>query len=166
LHALLLLSVLAGGSQPTIYLGFVASKGFGERPGPSIAVSLRQRAVRSYATIELAPKIESGRGYLAAADLDVGRTLFLGMGLHHRDGGNWTKSSAWARAGLQGHNTRLVLRHDLTSINRVSIAEGILEAGGNRLRVRGSLGVGTYTASSGGRREWGAFSGLQVGLRP
>ena len=146
------------------FAGFLASSGFGEDPGPTLALTFQSNVLRGIASVELVPKRESGEGWIGGLDLDVGRVLFLGLGFHHRDGGRWTKQSAWIRGGIQSRNLRLVLRHDLTSENRVSIAEGIGEFGTDRLRLRTVVGGGTYESATG--REWGYFVGAQVGLRP
>lgn len=157
-------------AEAVVILGLLASSGMGERaPAPSAGLRIlsRTRDARLVLHWDGADKVESGAGWLVSADADVSvwRGLYVGAGYHHRDGGPWTKRSAWLRAGW-AHRRRLEVSvaRDMSTANRVLRIEGAgrLEAG--RLSLRTAIGAASYLDGHGARRG-GVTAAAELGWR-
>lgn len=109
--AFLLLATVARGET---LVGVVASSGMGEgKLAPCIEQRANLGSLRLSAQGELARKVETGRGYRLGADVEWFGPLILTAGYRHRNGGAWTKDSAWLGAGFGDGRNRLTLRREI-----------------------------------------------------
>lgn len=102
--ALLLVALaLPAHAQPTVWVGVSGSRGLGYEPvGVLAGASYQHQNLELRASVDLAPKAATGRGWNTGADLLVhGGRLIGGGGIRVWSGGPWTKTSGLLLAGFQ-----------------------------------------------------------------
>jgi hypothetical protein len=95
--------VAPAAAQPTVWVGVSASEGLGYEPVGVIAGgSYQHDYLELRASVDLAPKQDTGKGWNTGADVLVhGGQLVAGAGLRVWSGGTWTKTSGRLLAGWQ-----------------------------------------------------------------
>ena len=144
--------------------GLEASRNLGEQRLSGLAqLSLRSQHVVARTQFNTSDKIESGAGYIVAADVDLLHgPLAAGVGYRYRDGGYWIKRSLWARGGLAWPAGSVTLAADLTTESRVRQLELTARAARGPLLVEYQAGPLTYQQA--GRRHWGLRAAVLLGI--
>lgn len=114
--AVVAMALPCGAAEGRVMVGAHTSVGMGEESlSGQIVAQASGRWLLVEGLADSAGKLESGgRGYLirGSADLRLARWLSFGAGRTHRDGGTWTKSTTWIRAGFgDPGKLRLILEH-------------------------------------------------------
>jgi len=127
-HWMAVCSLVVFGTQAEAYgrgdvalsVGSSISYGMGESPiSPLIRLSFDSPNTQAAVSFEASKKLESGKGWIAGAEVDrrVLGPLTVGADYHLRNGGGWQKNVLWARVGLAytrgGRLMRLTYRHEL-----------------------------------------------------
>lgn len=154
----------AQGADLRLLGGSYGSSGMGEEgPSPIFLAQASGRWVSAEVLGGPSAKRESGRGWVARGSVDVwaGSWVSLGVGLTHRDGGDWTKRPVWIRGGLGPRCARVVVEMTTGSANLERKVEGIVAWSRGRLTAEGRVYALKYRQGTG----YGAMMALGWRIR-
>src|SRR5919204_1041934 len=124
-----------------LLFGIASSVHLGEvPPAPSAAIVMVARLAEARFVWDATAKSESRQGWLAGANLEVGRTWQAGIDYHHRDGGLWTKDDLWVRGGYAMSHAAIFGRQEIFSRNSAGNAFADNRSLGAEVRLRTSTG--------------------------
>lgn len=94
-----------------VLAGLGSTHHMGERsPAAVVAVDARVGDVQGEASLTLAPKVETGDGWLTHATADWwSGPISVGLGYSHRQTSAWSKDVMWVRASTEHGPLRLIL---------------------------------------------------------